>query len=134
MHSTLLILLKRLRKIAQCTVNIIEKTEKSERASRGGKNTSFTEIRKSKETYCIKHLKTAFLYGLNNKIGDTVRPDDEIVGIIFPCWTRSHIRTGGHKHEATTKLHGEEFLFPINSFLIKIYLMLCIMFVFLFHQ
>ena len=68
----------------QYKVNIIETIDGSEMTNRGAIDASFTQICKSKETYWMKRLRTAFGYDLNDKIGKIIRSDDEIVGIKFP--------------------------------------------------
>ena len=66
-------------KIAQYNLKIIEKIEGSGRTNRGAINASFKQTSKSKETYWIKRLRIASSYGLNDKIGNTVELDDEIL-------------------------------------------------------
>ena len=67
----------------QYKVNIIETIDGSEMTNRGAMDASFTQIGKFKETYWMKRLRTAFPYDLNDKIGKTIRSDDEILGIKF---------------------------------------------------
>jgi len=104
---------------ASYKVQIVEKLEGDGRTSRGSLDPSLTQIRKKKETTWITTLRTAYPYGLNDRIGDNLsRNDVTSVGSKFPPLSRKYSRIRGIKHSKVNKISGKDFLHQLNRYLI----------------
>ena len=100
-------------------VQILEKLQGNGRTARGALDPSITQFRKSKETEWIRRLRTAYPYGLNDKIGEyTSRSDNSFIATKFPSLNRNYSRIRGIKHVKSNVLSGKEFLHKLNRYLL----------------
>ena len=95
-------------KNATYNVQILEKLEGTGRTSRGALDASQTSKRKARELYWILKLRTAYPYGLNDRLGDEFTKcsaNEGLIGKKFPPLSRKHLRfsRGSHIKQNNTK-------------------------------
>ena len=94
----------------------MRKLEGSGRTIRHVLYTSFTQYRTKRESFWIKQLRTAYLYGSNVDLGDNMRKNSEgMFGRHFPSlnWTKC-CQCKGIKHKLPNKISGKRFLHKLN--------------------
>ena len=93
-------------------MQILEKIEDSGRAERGPMDIPNTPFRKSREMFSMLQLRTVFPCGLNDRIGDEPKKEDNhvLVGKWFPPLARNHPRvTRGNCHQDLNVITTEYF-------------------------
>ena len=75
---------------------------------------------KARETYCIYELRTVFLYGLHDRIGDEFKTDNNHINVApyFSSLLRNYIRANrGKNHKGIHHLLTQQFLKDLNHML-----------------
>ena len=107
---------------ATYTVQILEKLVGTGRTNRNAIDASITSYRKDREDYWIKLLRTAYPYGLNDRLSDDYMKDQDtsMIGLRFPPLKRSYQRLSrGLNRKGNTRLNHVEFLSTLDNMLIE---------------
>ena len=79
---------------------------------------SSCQLRKQRELYWILKLRTAYPYGLNDRIGDEFKKDvqEQPMGLRFPSLARNFVRLSrGSARKGTPNLTPEDFINNLND-------------------
>ena len=107
---------------ASYSVQILEKLVGTGRTERNAIDASMTSYRKKREDYWIKLLRTAFPYGLNDRLSDDYMKDQDtsMIGLRFPPLKRSYQRVSrGVNRKGITRLNHIKFLSTLEVMLLE---------------
>ena len=102
------------------SVQILEKLTGTGRTERKAIDPSITSVRKKREDYWIRTLRTAHPYGLNDRLGDDYMKDQDtsMIGSKFPPLKRSFQRVSrGINRKGNNNLNYLQFLSKLDTML-----------------